>query len=421
MNESHYPPSPSYYRRHPNIDARDLVSPDYWTDSALVHLMRAGRKDGEPFADAVRNAFVCLALWFRSQSLPVPFYSAELDRLQARIRELERAEDDRGIADAVRQMNDPAWQPARATFAKLKESREECADLRDERARMQSRIAELEAANQRLHRRPVLELLELDAPFGPVDLGPFSLNATGTGNPQWITVTRPPTDEEDTGHLHSVRADSPLEAVAKLAPWLLERYLDAECERTALRARVAELEAAALSAVSRPVAPTLDTPAVEWTDAELREWATRTHGKPQRPNEWRMCWDWLGDANRWSLVYSGGWHGHAIGSPSKGITATEAARILNAVKPDPFAGLLEVSDDAALEAWLTGRYGEPASDQLDCGVGSATIRRWHDADRNLVCATWFYGWQKWQVPRGGNVDAPTAARTLHRILTGGKP
>jgi hypothetical protein len=53
--------------------------------------MRAGRKDGEPFADAVHNAFVCLALWFRSQSLPVPFYSAELDRLQARIAEFEAA------------------------------------------------------------------------------------------------------------------------------------------------------------------------------------------------------------------------------------------------------------------------------------------------------------------------------------------
>jgi hypothetical protein len=273
MNESHYPPSPSYYRRG-NADARDLVTPSYWTDSALVHLMRAGRKDGEPFADAVRNAFVCLALWFRSQSLPVPFYSDALD-----------------------------------------------------------------AAHKRLHRRPVLELLEIDAPFGPVDLGPFSLNATGTGNPQWISITRPPdvSDEEDTGHLHSVRAESPLEAVAKLAPWLLEQYLDAECERTALRARVAELEAAALTAVSRPVAPALDTPAVEWTNAELQEWATRTHGKPKRPNDWRMCWDWLGDADSWSLVYSTGthpgWHGHAIASPPKGITATEAARILNATKP----------------------------------------------------------------------------------------
>jgi hypothetical protein len=184
MNESHYPPSPAYYRRHPNIDARDLVSPDYWTDSALVHLMRAGRKDGEPFADAITNAFTCLALWFRSQSLPVPFYS-----------------------DA------------------------------------------LEAAHKRLHRRPVLELLEIDAPFGPVDLGPFSLNATGTGNPQWISITRPPADEDDTGHLHSVRAESPLEAVAKLAPWLLEQCLDAECELAALRATVA-----ALTAEARPVA-----------------------------------------------------------------------------------------------------------------------------------------------------------------------
>jgi hypothetical protein len=93
MNPNHYPPSPAYYRRHPNIDARDLVSPDYWTDSALVHLFRAGRKDGEPFADAVRNAFVCLALWFRSQSLPVPFYSAEMDRLNGELDRL-RAEMD---------------------------------------------------------------------------------------------------------------------------------------------------------------------------------------------------------------------------------------------------------------------------------------------------------------------------------------
>ena len=206
MNPNHYPPSPSYYR-HGNADARDLVTPSYWTDSALVHLMRAGRKDGELFADAVRNAFVCLALWFRSQGLPVPFYSDALD-----------------------------------------------------------------AAHKRLHRRPVLELLEIEAPFGPVDLGPFTLNATGTGNPQWISITRPPdvSDEEDTGHLHSVRAESPLEAVAKLAPWLLEQYLDAERERTALRARVAELEAA-----SRPVAPALDPFAgllEVKTDEQLAEW-----------------------------------------------------------------------------------------------------------------------------------------------------
>jgi hypothetical protein len=151
MNESHYPPSPSYYRRG-NADARDLVTPSYWTDSALVHLMRAGRKDGEPFADAVRNAFVCLALWFRSQSLPVPFYSAELDRLQARIRELERAEDDRGIAEAVRQMDDPAWPPNLQVNDKL----------RAENARLQSRIAELEAAARPVATEagPLRDLLE---------------------------------------------------------------------------------------------------------------------------------------------------------------------------------------------------------------------------------------------------------------------
>ena len=90
MNPDHYPPSPSYYR-HSGADARDLVTPSYWTDSALVHLMRAGRKDGEPFADAVRNAFTCLALWFRSQSLPVPHYSDALDAAHKRIAELEAA------------------------------------------------------------------------------------------------------------------------------------------------------------------------------------------------------------------------------------------------------------------------------------------------------------------------------------------
>ena len=185
MNPDHYPPSPAYYL-HGNADARDLVTPSYWTDSALVHLMRAGRKDGEPFADAVRNAFVCLALWFRSQGAPVPFYSAELDRLQARI---------------------------------------------------------------------------------------------------------------------------------------------------------SELEVAALTAVeSRPAAPTLDTPpAEEWTDAELQEWATRTHGEPRHPSEWRRCWYWSNDADWWCLVYSTGthpgWYGRAIASPTMGITATEAARILGAVKP----------------------------------------------------------------------------------------
>jgi hypothetical protein len=185
FRESDYPPSPEYYR-HAGADCRDLVTPEYWRDSACVHLFRAGRKDGETTADAVRNAFLCLALWFRSQGLPVPFYSAELD------------------------------------------------ELRTDRARLGAELAALR---------------------------------------------------------------TPLE--------------------------------------SRPVSPTLDTDAAsvdEWTDAELREWATRTHGEPQRPNDWRMCWDWHGDANRWSLVYSGGWHGRAIGNPTKGLTATEAARILGAVK-----------------------------------------------------------------------------------------
>jgi hypothetical protein len=104
-----------------------------------------------------------------------------------------------------------------------------------------------------------------------------------------------------------------------------------------LQSRIAELEAAALTAVDRPVAPALDTPAVEWTDDELEAWVIARHGNPTRPNEWRKCWNWLGDANRWSLVrvdeLANAWHGHAIGNPAKGLSATEAARILNATKP----------------------------------------------------------------------------------------
>jgi hypothetical protein len=267
MNPNHYPPSPSYYR-HGNADARDLVSPSYWTDSALVHLMRAGRKDGEPFADAVRNAFVCLALWFRSQSLPVPFYSAELD-----------------------------------------------------------------AAHKRLHRRPVLELLEIEAPFGPVDLGPFSLNATGTGNPQWISITRPPdvSDEDDTGHIHGVRAESPLEAVAKLAPWLLEQYLDAECELAALRATVA-----ALTAVDRPVAPALDPFAalleVE-TDEQLERWlwdnSTGISFKDANTTRWAVNREILISFEPHGHDARHPWRVHAPGTFDS--TATEAARTLHRI------------------------------------------------------------------------------------------
>jgi hypothetical protein len=203
MNPDHYPPSPSYYRRG-NADARDLVTPSYWTDSALVHLMRAGRKDGEPFADAVRNAFVCLALWFRSQSLPVPFYSAELDRLQARIRELE------------------------------------------------SELTRIRTMAERV-----------------------------------------------------------------------EVFQD-------------ELAAATVAQI-RTVAPALDTVAVEWTDAELREWLTAKRGEPDHDGPQLKQWQWSG--NRWYVdaAWSAtGWHGLAfsrVDTALPGFTATEAARILGATKP----------------------------------------------------------------------------------------
>jgi hypothetical protein len=81
INESDYPPSPAYYRQH-GADCRDLVTPEYWRDSAFVHLFRAGRKGGESVAEALTNAFLCLALWFRSHGLVVPYYSAELHRLR---------------------------------------------------------------------------------------------------------------------------------------------------------------------------------------------------------------------------------------------------------------------------------------------------------------------------------------------------
>jgi hypothetical protein len=189
MNESHYPPSPSYYRR-PDADARDLVTPSYWTDSALVHLMRAGRKDGEPFADAVRNAFVCLALWFRSQGLPVPFYSDALDAAH-------------------------------------------------------KRIAELEAAA--------------------------------------LIAVKPP-------------------------------YIKGEW-------------------TPRPVAPTLDTPAVEWTDAELWEWATAKYGKPAIMADGDSVWPGCGVGaigNKGDISGNRSWFLLDTGATR---SATEAARILNATKP----------------------------------------------------------------------------------------
>jgi hypothetical protein len=261
MNESHYPPSPSYYR-HGNADCRDLVTPSYWTDSALVHLFRAGRKNGEPFADAVRNAFVCLALWFRSQSLPVPFYSAELDRLQSRI---------------------------------------------------------------------------------------------------------------------------------------------------------AELESAALTAVDRPGAPALDAPPVEWTDAELREWATRTHGEPSPDADDRfIVW---GESELAFDSLDSTWN---TGSDHRWMSATEAARILNAIKPDPLRDLLEVKTDDDFKAWLK----MAGYDQTPDSFHGDRIIRWMMP--NTVPVHWdtvTLPGKPWRISVPGVfcAKAEVAARTLHRILTGSKP
>lgn len=56
------PESPNYYRRG-NLDCADIVNAyalDYWTGSAVVHILRAGNKPGETRLDALENALACL-------------------------------------------------------------------------------------------------------------------------------------------------------------------------------------------------------------------------------------------------------------------------------------------------------------------------------------------------------------------------
>lgn len=52
-------PTPSYYM-HGDYNSKDLVSVEYFTDSALCHIIRAGKKSGETKLDALLNAHVCL-------------------------------------------------------------------------------------------------------------------------------------------------------------------------------------------------------------------------------------------------------------------------------------------------------------------------------------------------------------------------
>jgi hypothetical protein len=80
--------------------------------------------------------------------------------------------------------------------------------------------------------------------------------------------------------------------------------------------------------------------------------------------------------------------------------ATEAARILNATKPDPFATLLEVKTDEQLHEWVAANL-ERCGDMIS-RTGTA---------RNAN--TWAIG--------EGRYTASHAARTLHRILTGAAP
>jgi hypothetical protein len=80
--------------------------------------------------------------------------------------------------------------------------------------------------------------------------------------------------------------------------------------------------------VPRPVAPTPDTPAVEWTDDELREWCTQTHGEPNPDADGRfIVW---GESGHAFDSFDSTWN---TGDDHRWTSATEAARILNAVKP----------------------------------------------------------------------------------------
>lgn len=61
------PASPAYYRGG-DLDAADIINQfgqngepmDYWTGSALAHILRAGKKSGESREEALTNALVCL-------------------------------------------------------------------------------------------------------------------------------------------------------------------------------------------------------------------------------------------------------------------------------------------------------------------------------------------------------------------------
>jgi hypothetical protein len=254
MNPNHYPPEPLHYQapNHVEIDGRPAQLTtlhvmlawgliDYWLVSVVVHILRAGAKDGESRSGALANAFTCFAKWFQFHGYKAPFYSAELDRLNGEIGDYRTESMEGGEIAGELTMR--------------------VADLRTENARLQSRIAELESELTRI--RTMAERVEV--------------------------------------------------------------FQDELADATVARIRT--------------VAPALGTVAVEWTNDELEAWVIAKHGQPERPNEWRKCWNWLGDANRWTLVrahgctHANGWHGHAIGNPTRALTATEAARILNATKP----------------------------------------------------------------------------------------
>lgn len=56
------PKSPDYYIAR-NSDCADIVnnfSLNYWLGSAVVHILRAGRKPGESRRKALENALACI-------------------------------------------------------------------------------------------------------------------------------------------------------------------------------------------------------------------------------------------------------------------------------------------------------------------------------------------------------------------------
>jgi hypothetical protein len=160
----------------------------------------------------------------------------------------------------------------------------------------------------------------------------------------------------------------------------------------------------------RPVEPA--TSVNEWTDDELAEWLDANRCPHRITPHGVRIWDFQPCEYAYGMTLGdNGWHGLAIdhlGHPD-GKSATEAARILNATKPpaDLFAGLLSVETDHDLLDWFDGPHAESTPKAVYVGA--------IDIGGDLVPAGWYVRGHD----DGDRMTAREAARTLHRILTGG--